>query len=216
MASDIIPAWTGPGIDQADSALWYKAQIGDFVLPGIASVEGFVRKQDVDIKKSKGKDGATLEDNGRVLAEGKIHIEIIAADWSLALGIVQSLDPQKKGAVRQPRELVHPIPNALGVSQIYVREITIAMPTAAAGMVITFDCVEWVPQPKPVKVKKTVEAPAHVAFDDRDSLRAWELTQASNAQITDSVSGVGSGVKGLDDETFEDNTTSRARVQRFP
>jgi hypothetical protein len=208
-----MPAWTGPNVTDQDASAWFKAQIGDYVLPGIASIEGFDRKQDVDIKKSAGKDGATLEDKGRVLAEGKIILEITAADWALAIGIAKALDPQQKGAVRQPRELVHPIPNALGVMQIYVRGVSIGMPSSVAGMVIAFDCVEWAPQPKPVRMKKQVEAPMHVSFDDRDSLRAWELAQASNAQITDSVSGLGAG---LNEDVFEENTTERARVQRFP
>jgi hypothetical protein len=192
-----IPAWTGIDVSDADASAWYKCTIGVFVLPGIATCEGFSQKQDVDAKKSKGKDGATLEDNGRVLAQGKVQVEITARQWPTMHEIIVSLNPQKPGAIRQPRAIIHPIPNALGVHEIYVREITIGTPTAAAGMVVTFDCIEWTPQPKPVRVKKQVESPTAIHFEDGpdgvQALRAWELAQASNNAINDTVGGLSSG-----------------------
>jgi hypothetical protein len=215
VASEPIPAWGGPGVSDQDASAWWTAQIGEFVLPGICTCEGFDRAQELDEKKSKGNDGATLEDNGRPLAKGVIHQEITAADWPLAHKIMQSLDPQQKGAVRQPQALIHPHPNALGVTQIRVRKVSITPPTAVAGMVINYDCIEWTPQPKPAKAKKTVNegSGTSIRFEDGPdgiaAMRAWELAQASNDQIND-------GVGNLDEDTFEANTTDRARVQRFP
>jgi hypothetical protein len=198
------PGWTGAG-GTADAA-WNTVQLGDIILPGICTVTGFDAGQDVDVKKQKGSDGATLEDNGKDPAEGKIEVQINEALWPAWQKIIPRIHPRTPGASRAPREILHPKPNVLGIRDVYVRKIGIEGPTARGGMKIVLDVIEWFPKPK--AVKKAAGKPATQAtgtsqsmyFDDAASLRAWELAQASNSASSNSLSGFS------DADTLRDNT----------
>jgi hypothetical protein len=143
------PGWTGAG-GPADAA-WNTVQLGDVVLPGVCMVSGFDAGQDVDVKKQKGSDGATLEDNGKDPAEGKIEILITEALWPAWQKIIPRIHPRAPGASRAPREIIHPKPNILGIRDVYVKKIGIEGPTARGGMKIVLDVIEWFPKPKAVK-----------------------------------------------------------------
>lgn len=151
-----IAAWGGPGPDSQYSA-WNRVQLGEIVLPGVCECEGFDRGQEVDVKKAKGNDGATLEDKGKDPAKGQIIARIPASLWPTWQTILRELDPQKAGAVRQPREIVHPKPNALGITQVYVQKIALGKPEAGKGMTITLECIEWFDAPKPTQQSREVQ-----------------------------------------------------------
>src|SRR5688500_9115126 len=167
------PGWTGRG-GVADAA-WNTVQLGDIILPGVCTVTGFDAGQDVDVKKQKGSDGATLEDNGKDPAEGKIEAQINEALWPAWQKIIAKIHPRMPGAARAPREIIHPKPNILGIRDIYVRKISIQGPTARGGMKITIDCIEWCPKPK--SVKKAAGKPDTAA---QQSIGAGEYSEDPN------------------------------------
>lgn len=151
-----IASWAG--IAQGGSAgnPWNRVQLGEIALPGVCECEGFDREQEVDVKKAQGKDGATLEDKGKTPAKGQIVVKIPSSLWPQWQVILRELDPQKAGAVRQPREIIAPKPNALGVTQIYVQKIELGKPEAGKGMTITLHCIEWCDAPKTAQPSRAV------------------------------------------------------------
>jgi hypothetical protein len=190
VASTTTPAWTGSDVTDSDAAAWYTCQLGEFILPGISTLDGFDREQDVDEKKSKGKDGATLEDNGRVLAKGRVICEITAGQYPVMLGIMRELDPQKPGGVRTPRTIVHPHANEVGVTQIYVKKISRSAPTAAGGRTVTFDCIEWTPQPKKTNAKKKESESSSsqsLSVNSSIGLTSWQATQAAHDAFAEAL-----------------------------
>ena len=179
------PYWIDRG-QEADGTAWNSVILGSSFLPGIAVVTCSVAR-DVDAKKTKGQDGATLEDNGVEPAEIGIELTLPRRDdWELWQQVLPDIHPRRPGGPRTPLEIVHPAPNMLGIRNIYVKEIIPEPPTAKGGMKVTLRCVEWFPAPKPVKAaagkagtKGAKSKPAKRSTADAtrrlESLRAEEL-----------------------------------------
>lgn len=170
------PSW----IEDPDA--WDRVQIGDFYLPGLCTVMGLESGIDVDVKKTKGKDGATSEDNGIDPAKFDIEVHLIDdEDFRSWLSIFPKINPRRPGAARQPLEVVHPEPNLLGISQIIVKNIRCGVPSARGGKKYTLQCQEYFPAPKPVnksKAKTVKHTDNSIYFDDPNKL-ANHLNQQS-------------------------------------
>lgn len=144
------PYWTGAG-GQQDTA-WLFAWLGEDLLPGIAFPVKCSKSRDVDAKKAKGSDGVTLEDNGYTGAKVSITLHIYTPEqWAAWQAVRPKIDPQRPGGTRAPLDILHPEPNEAGVTQVYVKTIESDSPTAKGGKIIKLECIEWFPQPKPVK-----------------------------------------------------------------
>lgn len=164
-----IPYW----LDDPDA--WNHPIIGDVTLPGICTVVA-EKGRDIDVKKTKGKDGATETDNG--MEPGTVKISMWLGNrthWEQWQAIRQKLDPSQPGALKSPMEIVHPACAERGIRNIIIKKISAGTPTAKGGVTYTFDCVEWFAQPKPTKAAKKAK-PAET-LQTYDPLR---LARAAN------------------------------------
>jgi hypothetical protein len=168
MPLDEFPSW----IDDPDA--WDRVQIGDIFLPGICTVLGLETGIDVDIKKTKGKDGATSEDNGIDPAEFDIEVHLVDADdWRAWLLVFPKINPRRPGAARQPQEIMHPEPNSLGISQITITKVRAAPPSPRGGKKYVIHVQEFFPAPKPAnkaKAKQVKHTDNSIYFGDPQAL----------------------------------------------
>lgn len=178
------PGWTGAG-GAADSA-WDRVQFGSYVVPGLASVTGLTIGQDVDVKKAKGKDGATLEDNGLEPAKFNVEIQLNEELWPAFQEVLPNIDPRRPGATRTPIEIVHPATALVNVREIVIRKINIGRPTARSGLKVVFECLQWFPAPKPKKTTNKPKDAGRAALQPEDRARvnmveaAWAAADESN------------------------------------
>lgn len=185
-----IPFW--------DDALasWDKVRLGDTTLPGVCSVGGSA-KRDVEVKKSKGSDGASIKDNGYEPAKLTIEWRIYTADqWLEAQAFLPQIHPRTKGGDRRPVAIGHPAPNFLGVDTIYVEEITFPEVTGEKEISIRISAIEWSEEPKKPKAGGYAgsgqgnyddavaeeEAKLADALNEEQARLAWEIEQERQRQ----------------------------------
>lgn len=142
-----FPSW----IEDPDS--WDRVGLADFWLPGICTVSGLEISRAVDIKKTKGSDGATLTDNGIDPATFQIEVRLTANEWPLWLAILPKIHPRRAGGTREPQKITHPEPNHVGIENVYIRKIRTSPPSPRSGRTVILDVVEWFPAPKKAKAK---------------------------------------------------------------
>lgn len=177
-------------------ATWDKVRLGDTTLPGVCSVGGSV-KRDVEVKKSKGSDGATIKDNGYTPAPVAVEWRIYTAEqWLAAQEFIPTIHPRTKGGDRRAVAIGHPAPNLLGVDTIYVKEITFPEVTGEKEISIRITAVEWSEEPKKPKpggyagsgtgnlddAVADEEAKLADAIADEEAKLAWQLEQERREQ----------------------------------
>lgn len=156
----------------SDPSAWNTARLGEVSLPGIVTVESVPCGKSIDEKKRKGRDGADLTDNGIEPAKFKVELWLTAEDWELWLQVLPKIDPRTANTARAPLELVHPLPNSMGVRTVYVKQIEARSPSAQDGMKIIISVVQWFPQTKPTKTSTTPKlAPANYQGNALDLAR---------------------------------------------
>lgn len=162
-----IPFWLD------DPKAWSSCQLGPDTLPGIVTVTPD-KARDVDVKKTKGKDGASQTDNGTT--PGKVTIELwlgTRAHWQAWLAIRPRIDPLRPGSTRTPIEIHHPATDEAGIRNVYVTKITASPPSAKAGRKIRIECNEWFPETKKTKANTGKSAKVkHVTYSHADPLAA--------------------------------------------
>lgn len=157
------PFWGG---DTIEESAWNFCWLGEDLLPGIVEVT-CPKTRSVDVKKQKGTDGAELEDTGYEPAKVTIKLKITDAEqWEAWLAVLPKIDPQKPGGLRQPLAILHPEPNSMGVTTVYVTTISGDPPTARSGKTITIECLQWFPAPKATKTSKTPKTKGQVTPPD--------------------------------------------------
>lgn len=141
---------------------WDQVQLGQIFLPGVVTIEDFEYGQDIDVQKRRKKEKPRIRDNGLAPCAFDIKVELRAADWprwQQALAVIQ---PRKEGAVRTPMPIVHPLPNAHGVKDIYIHKIRYGSPSARRGLVVTIRVAEWFEEEKDTKgAKKGTVVPGY-------------------------------------------------------
>ena len=144
------PWWneSGEGQDQWDTLI-----LAGNTWPGLATISGSGVKRRIDVKKTKGKDGAVIKDNGMDLASIRIALRIWTAEhWTKFNELLPTIHPKRKGGTRVPTEIVHPQANTLGIKAIYISQIEVPDLDRSSGiMTIDMTAIEWVPRPPPVK-----------------------------------------------------------------
>jgi hypothetical protein len=145
-----IPHWD----DRDDPLVWDTLFLAGEIWPGVCEISGAGVSRKIDVKKSKGSDGATIKDEGYQPAKLTIRLTIYSEnDWQLLQALLPSIHPKRKGGVRTPLEISNPQANLLGITQIYIDKIGIPKkPTSGDGLcVLDMSAIEWVPTPKPIK-----------------------------------------------------------------
>ncbi|MEN6535506.1 MAG: hypothetical protein ABFD89_17715 [Bryobacteraceae bacterium] len=148
------PFWGG---EAAEQRAWDTCEIDGITIENV-SVE-CPKERDIDVKKSKGSDGAKFSDNGYTPAKVTIKVQInTREEWNHWCGTVfPGLDPQKLGGLKKPLRIKHPEPNSRGITVIYITKIKGEPPSASKGKVETIEALHWVPEAK--KTKSDVTAP---------------------------------------------------------
>jgi hypothetical protein len=133
---------------------WDTLVLGEDIWPGSWEVSGPGVSRKIDVKKTKGEDGATMKDEGYQPARLTLTGTIWNQDqWNELQRLLPTIHPRKAGGSRTPLEIYHPQSSLLGITQIYIDKIGIPRkPTAGDGLlVLSMSALEWIPQPKPVK-----------------------------------------------------------------
>jgi hypothetical protein len=141
---------TGASIPYAedDGALWDRVKLGPYVLPGTWAVSGAAERR-IDVKRSKGRDGARFRDQGYEPAPLALVGTLIgASDWNEMVKVAKILTPRKRGVAMEPIAAEHPSFTFLGITDILVKKVH--APVLDGGKVkCTIEVVEWLPAPKP-------------------------------------------------------------------
>lgn len=147
-----LPFW----YNDFDPLAWDTIFLGGELFPGIANVTGPGLKRKVDVKKPKGSDGASLRDEG--IEPARLEIELLIyniSDWEDLQGKLPIITPRKKGGLRTPLSIVHPLTRLLGINNIYIDSIPFPELDKSTGFLsVRFTAIEWYPAPKPVKTGK--------------------------------------------------------------
>lgn len=143
--SSPIPWW-----DDAQ-APWDAVELAGFALPGVCNVKGKVGR-DIEVKKSKGSDGASIKDNGYkpapVTVTWRVHTK---QQWQELQEFLPTIHPRTQGGERRAVSIKHPAPNLLGVDQIYIRDIVFPEVNGAKEIELRIDALEWREKPKKPK-----------------------------------------------------------------
>ncbi len=140
--------------DTAEGAAWNFCWLGDDLLPGRSVVSAEGPTHDIDVQKSKGSDGANLEDNGFKPGSCTVELTIFTSEqWDAWLQVLPHIDPQKPGALTRPLQITHPEPNLLGIQSVTVQKIS-GSPPSGGKKVYRIQCIQWFPAVKPSKTDK--------------------------------------------------------------
>jgi hypothetical protein len=128
------------------------------LLPGVWEVTSGECARQVDHKKTKGKDGARIKDQGLLPARFTATGHVIHEDEWVELQLaIPDISPRRKGGLRTPFTIFHPAIALLGVTTVYVERIK--APEIKNGVLeIGIDMIEWTDQPKTARTGETPAA----------------------------------------------------------
>ena len=148
-----IPFW-------ADAPIIYDTcQLGGDILPGLVQVTG-ANGRKLDVKQSKGVDGATITDNGSEPEEINLVLTMWTRDqWKAFQAIVPKINPSNVKGKMVPKDIVHPVLNLFSIRRVYITKIVLPQPSRLKGaMEVTISCKGWRPEPKnPVSKTSTAK-----------------------------------------------------------
>lgn len=152
---------------RADPLHWSGCVLGGHDLrmsgTGVAKVTGKCGVE-LDVQKSKGQDGATIQDNGSKNEPLELVWRFTEKDWAAAQVIIADINPRKPGARRSPLELKHPRTDIFGLNLVYVENIE--TPDVEKEIyTVKIYLLEWTPQPKKTKATKTPKAQIQRAIE---------------------------------------------------
>jgi len=121
--------------------------------PGIASVSGKGISRRIDVKRSKGSDGARLKDEGNDPGEFSISIMIYnQGDWIELQRLLPSVSPRRPGGPRSPIGVIYPSLQVLGITACYIKGVPVfSLDKGTQQLTVSLECIEWIARPKPVK-----------------------------------------------------------------
>lgn len=154
-----------------DGALWDRLVLGPHVLPGTWVVSGAAGRR-VDVKKSKGSDGARFRDQGYDPAPLTLTGTLIgASDWNEMVKIAKILTPRSRGVAMEPIACEHPAFAYLGITNLLV--LKVFAPQLDGGKIRSvINVTEWVPRPKKKKEPEGVPISAFATGDLQRQARA--------------------------------------------
>jgi hypothetical protein len=143
--SDVIP------FPDDDPAAWDTVTIGKQDFPGVVEPDGSKGRK-IETRSPRGGDGATLSDNGYEPAKFTITLKLATREeWALWCKIAPLIDPRRKGSLRTPFDVVHPVFADVNVTQIYVEKVYAVKRQPDGLLIKRLDVVEWFPAPTAAK-----------------------------------------------------------------
>lgn len=155
-----VPGW------RENPELWGTAWMGGHRLPGSVKISGGL-ETDIDAKKSKGADQATITDNGVQPASLDMMWRFLREHWPEVQRICRDIYPPNPGGKRKPVEIKHARTDFLDIHSVYIRYLSTPDLERWIGT-LSMRLLQWVPQPKPARpqtkqvqseVQRTPEGP---------------------------------------------------------
>lgn len=136
-------------------ALYDAVIIGGIVSPGKATVAGFARAYEWDVKKGKGSSGATITAQGEAPAKGTITLTLWEggfgpdgrdhfAEWDA----MRQLLAQPSGKTITAHDIFHPYLQDVGVTSIVVEELGTVEPKGGGLYEVAIKALEYKPPKK--------------------------------------------------------------------
>jgi len=210
----LIPFWE----NTEDPLAWDTVEIAGKIFPGVASVRGSGLKRKVDVKKPKGSDGASLKDEG--IEPAKLEITLLIYNryfWEQLQGLMPLINPRKKGGLRRPMSIVHPLTRLMNITNIYVDGIPIPEHDKRNGFLrFKFTAIEWFPGPKPAR-KAAGSGGPNTADEKADLLALLESEQNDLNEAGLNNDNLGSNpAETVEERQFSDEENRVAQCNAFP
>lgn len=181
MGTSAVPVWGSAGVDAlVKRGPWDTFIVGAITMPGVASVTGEGVGHDIEVKKSKGSDGATFTDHGRQLAKFRVKLILSTqGEFDAFLAARKVLQATNKTGKLLPQQVTHPALNVVGISSAYCSRVGFPKPSATRG---AFEVdLEWVEFRLPTSVAKGSGTPGK-------DVKAWNKPNTPQSLI-ESVNG---------------------------
>ena len=133
--------------DDSDG-LWDRLKLGPHHMPGAWEVTCECERE-LDVKKSKGQDGAHIKDHGYVPGSVQLRGRFLSKDeWTEMQKLLPELHPRKKGGERHPLAVEHPALSVMGITTVYVFKIHSPRIVDNGLLELEIECIEWTPPKK--------------------------------------------------------------------
>ena len=162
-----------------DSQAWAFVWLGGEMLPAVANITG-TTSWDIDVKKTKGSDGATIEDNGIQPAKLSLGLTFVPQFWARIQEILETVAPSQLGGKRKPVEIQNARTDARGIHSVYITDIGLPVVDANGMMSMDVGLLQWVPEPKKSKSGKGKTAKQKV---ERDPFSPGSLVQLPDSSV---------------------------------
>jgi hypothetical protein len=182
--------------------------------PGIASVEGKGITRRIDIKRTKGSDGARLKDEGNDPAEFTISLLIYnQPDWVRLQRLLPTVTPRRPGGPRTPISVIYPSLRVLGISTCYIKGVPVfALDKSTQQLTVTLQAIEWIARPKKLRKgsgtkngQATIEG---IGIDQKEVLLTAEELLLRNQQDQENIGLIGDAITAeqqIKENTFGDD-----------
>lgn len=145
---------------------WDRLYLGGVAMPGAWKVEADCER-DIEVKKSKGSDGANTTDHGYTPASITLVGTLwTAKQWVALQKVLPNLHPRQKGGPRHPVVAVHPALAVMNISTIYVKRMGAPSVGDRGECEFRIECVEW---NKPKKVDKKKKPPPTCSSEQQEA-----------------------------------------------
>lgn len=128
------------------SQSWNEISLGGVVFPGIAHVRVTVANE-LEVKKAKGRSGASTTYQGRPPAKVKITLTVYAPEqWEALVELLPSIWPDVTSERGAPIEVVHPRCRLWKISRLIIESIDDSQPEGVGDVyVLQISAVEFLP-----------------------------------------------------------------------
>jgi hypothetical protein len=141
-----------------DIQAWAFCWLGGEMLPAVCEISGDTG-WDIDVKKTKGQDGAVIQDNGIQPAKLRMTLTFVPAFWSKVQEILERVSPTQIGGKRKPVEIRNARTDARGIHSVYIETIGLPDVDSKGVMSISLGLLQWIPEPKATKAAGKGKAP---------------------------------------------------------
>lgn len=173
-----------PYFEDANGEIWDKLVLGPHALPGTWTVRGDVVRK-IDVKSTKGQDGARFRDQGYKPAELTFVGRMVGpTDFAEMVKAGKLLSPRRRGVAMEPLQSEHPALTFLGVGNVLIKRVS--APKRGAGGVpeFTIGALEWVPKPKPKPAPADTPTPTTLGAVSTSDIR-WRVAPSDSITSDD-------------------------------
>lgn len=147
-----LPHWEDPGL------AWDRLVLGDIMVPGVWEIDSGGIECVLDKKKTKGKNGASIKDQGteptKLSCRGQFYSR---QEWATMQEVVEYLRPRSATGKAGPLTISHPVASFLGVKVVVVKRIGVPKLNNNGIAEMQIELLEYV-KPKAAGVTDKIKA----------------------------------------------------------